>query len=168
METARAFRQLIRRFELTQSEVASRIGMPRSTVANFLRLLELPETVQSLLDEGRLTMGHGRALAALDDARTKVRLAQAAAKAGWSVRRIEREVRRRLEQSTAGPAEKGSRRKDPNVLAAEETLSRSLAARVQIEQRSSGQGRIEIRFADGDDLDRIYRALLRAGGAGAA
>jgi ParB family chromosome partitioning protein len=167
VETARAFRLLVRRFGLTQAEVASRLGKPRSTVANFLRLLDLPQEVQDLLESGRLSMGHGRALAALEDGATQVRLARVAAKDGWSVRQVEEQVRRR--QAAEAPRKRDQvRHKDPNVAAAEQTLSRSLGARVAINQLQSGRGRIEIGFASSDDLDRLYRALIRVGGAESA
>lgn len=155
LETARAFRVLVRRFGLTQAEVASRVGKPRSTVANYLRLLDLPEPVQRLLDEGALEMGHGRALAGLANRRDQVRLAAKAARLGWSVRALEDAVRRLQERGKKQP----SRKRDPNVIAAEEELSRALGAPVRIHLGRSGAGRVEIRFADGDDLDRLYRLL---------
>ncbi len=155
LETARAFRVLVRRFGLTQAEVASRVGKPRSTVANYLRLLDLPEPVQRLLDEGALEMGHGRALAGLANRRDQVRLAAKAARLGWSVRALEDAVRRLQE----GEKKRASRKRDPNVVAAEEELSRVLGAPVRIQLGRSGAGRVEIRFADGDDLDRLYRLL---------
>lgn len=161
IETAKAFRALIRRFGLTQSEVADRIGKPRSSVANFLRLLELPDAVQQMLESGSLTMGHGRALAALTDRGTQARLAQDAVRKGWSVRRIEEQVRRRLAASRAPDDERPGTRRDPNVVAAEQSLSQALAARVSIAQTRGGKGKIQIRFADDADLDRLYRQLLR-------
>ncbi len=155
LETARAFRVLVRRFGLTQAEVASRVGKPRSTVANYLRLLDLPEPVQRLLDEGVLEMGHGRALAGLPSRRDQVRLAAKAARLGWSVRALEDAVRRLQEDGKR----RASRKRDPNVSAAEEELSRALGAPVRIHLGRTGAGRLEIRFADGDDLDRLYRLL---------
>jgi len=164
IETAQAFRALIRSFGLTQAEVASRVGKPRSTVANFLRLLELSEEVQDLLADGVLTMGHGRALAALTNVGMQTSLAKAAADRGWSVRELEDRVRRSMQaQPVAGGAKKEPAARDPNVAAAETELGRSLAARVKIQSGSRGKGRIEIRFADAADLDRIYGLLMRAG-----
>lgn len=156
LETARAFRVLVRRFGLTQAEVASRVGKPRSTVANYLRLLDLPEPVQRLLEEGVLEMGHGRALAGLASRRDQVRLAAKAARLGWSVRALEDAIRRLAERG--GGSRKDSRR-DPNVVAAEEDLSRALGAPVRIHVGRSGSGKLEVRFADADDLDRLYRLL---------
>lgn len=162
METARAFRVLVREFGLTQVEVAKRIGKPRSTVANFLRLLELSDGVQKLLDDGSLDMGHGRALGGLEDAQLQERLAVVAAARRWSVREVEDRVRRLTQGAREGAA--AAPRRDPNVVSAEKTLSRALEAGVTILVGRSGRGRIEIRFAGEDDLDRLYRLLIRTAG----
>ncbi|MDQ7007471.1 MAG: ParB/RepB/Spo0J family partition protein [Acidobacteriota bacterium] len=161
METALAFRELVRGFGLTQAEVASRVGKPRSTVANYLRLLDLPREVQELLERGVLTMGHGRALAGLPRPEQQQRLAERAARRGWSVRETEQQVQQLVAPAGEGAVKK-ARRKDPNVAAAEEDLSRALEARVRIVQSARGRGRLEILFADGEDLDRLYRLLLSA------
>ncbi len=161
IETALAFRELVRGFGLTQAEVASRVGKPRSTVANFLRLLDLPPSVQELLERGALSMGHGRALAGLARPEQQQRLAERAAERGWSVRETEQKAQQIV--TPAASAEQKMRRKDPNVAAAEEELSRALEARVRIQQSARGRGRVEILFADGDDLDRLYQLLLASG-----
>lgn len=163
IETGKAFRSLVRDLGLTQAEVAQRIGKPRSSVANFLRLLDLPAEVQALLEEGALEMGHGKALAGLDDAALQVKLARQAANSRWSVREIENRVAR-LAEPPHNEGE-GQARRDPNVAAAEKTASRALGSVVKIQIGRRGSGRIEIRFADAEDLDRVYRLLLRAGGA---
>ncbi len=162
LETARGFRALIREFGLTQAEVAERVGKPRSTVANFLRLLDLPDAVQALLDERVLEMGHGRAIAGLSDREAMVRLARQAVSAKWSVRETEERVRRANTTGPIAPREAATR--DPNVAAAEKTLSRALGAKVAIQTGRAGRGRIEIRFAGEEDLDRLYRLLLRTSG----
>lgn len=163
METARAFRELIRDHGLTQAEVASRVGKPRSTVANFLRLLDLPDAIGQWLDDGELSMGHGRALAGLDDEAAQLRLARQIVKKGLSVRETEAQVAALLSPESKKPGARPGP-KDPNVAAAEQALGRSLGAMVAIRQARSGTGRIEIRFKDDEDLDRLYRALLRAVG----
>jgi ParB family chromosome partitioning protein len=168
METALAFRALIRDHGLTQAEVASRVGKPRSTVANFLRLLDLPEQVRGWLAAGDLTMGHGRALAALDDGALQQRLGKQAVDKGLSVRQVEARVQELLQPTSqhGDSATRGRAPKDPNVSAAESSLARALGARVAIKQTSSGGGRLEIRFKDAEDLDRLYRLMLRNQGAG--
>lgn len=162
LETARGFRTLVREFGLTQVEVADRVGKPRSTIANFLRLLDLPEGVQRLLDDRVLEMGHGRALAGLSDREEMTRLAKQAASSKWSVRETEERVRR---ANAVGPVPaRELTPRDPNVAAAEKTLARALGAKVAIQTSRAGRGRIEIRFANEEDLDRLYRLLLRASG----
>jgi ParB family chromosome partitioning protein len=163
IETASAFRALIRDHGLTQAEVASRVGKPRSTVANFLRLLDLPDDVRSWLATGELSMGHGRALASLDDAGAQLELGREAVRKGLSVREVEQRVHDRLEPNRGETAERRSKApKDPNVAAAETSLGRALGARVAIKQARAGGGRVEIRFKDDDDLDRLFRLLLRS------
>ena len=165
IDTARAFRTLVRELGLTQAEVAARVGKPRSSVANFLRLLDLPIQVQDLIEKGALDMGHGRALAGLERAADQAKLAELAARERWSVRQVEERVRRKQEGARAGGAReaRGSdQARDPNVAAAETTLSKALEARVRIHAGRSGKGRIEIRFASDEDLERLYRALLRS------
>jgi len=167
IDTALAFRTLIRRFELTQAEVAERVGKPRSTVANFLRLLELPEEVRAFLERGDLDMGHGRALAGLRDPVAQTRLARLAVEREWSVRELEDQVRRLIDPLAALRRRAKQRaQRDPNVVAAEETLGRALQCRVSIRQGRGGRGRIEIRFANEEELQRVYSLLVRAGAAG--
>lgn len=160
LETARAFRTLVRELGLTQAEVAERVGKPRSSVANYLRLLELPNVVQQLLDDGSLDMGHGRALAGLDDSAQQEKIGLAAAAGRWSVRQVED----RVKKAAAGETHDGAERRDPNVVAAEKTLARALEAGVTIHLAANGKGKIEIRFRGDEDLDRLYRALIRASG----
>lgn len=165
LETARAFRTLVREFGLTQAEIASRVGKPRSTVANFLRLLDLPASIQEMLDTGALDMGHGRTLAGVDREADQLRLARRAVDEKWSVRQLEESARRMREKPEPKPrALDDSSQRDPNVVAAETTLSRALGAKVSIHVTRRGRGHLEIRFANDDELDRLYRALLRAGG----
>lgn len=161
IETAQAFRNLIRKFGLTQAEVAARVGKPRSTVANYLRLLDLPPDLHRLLQRGELDMGHGRALAGLPKPKDQLRVGLKAAAKGWSVREVEQQVRRLLnpEERSSGDA---TGRKDPNVSAAEQALAQALEARVSIHQGRSGRGRIEILFADDGDLERLYDLLSSA------
>lgn len=163
METARAFRVLVREFGITQAEVAERVGKPRSSVANYLRLLDLAADVQALLEEGKLDMGHGRALAGLDRADDQARLAKQAVALRWSVRQVEDQVRR-VQEGTATPRSRQGEKtvRDPNVVAAESALSRALEAKVRIDVGAKGKGRIEVLFGGDEDLDRLYRLLLKA------
>ena len=160
IETAQGFRDLVRSHGVTQAEVAERVGKPRSTVANYLRLLDLPEEVQALLTAGTLEFGHARALAGMEDAESQLKLARIAAEKKLTVREVE--TRARLMMLGGAGDDQPEERRDPNVVAAEKTLSRSLEAKVHIEINARGRGKVEIRFADEQDLERLYRQLLRA------
>ena len=155
IEEARAYEMLAKETGLTQEVVAERVGRERSTVANYLRLLRLADRVQQLLVEGALSMGHARALLGLDDAAAQIRLANAAVSGGWSVRQTEAKVRaERRGRAAAG----GKKEKDPDTAAAEERMTRALGTAVRILGRE--RGRIEIRFASLEELERLYELLI--------
>lgn len=160
IETGEAFRDLIRQYGQTQAEIAQRVGKPRSTIANYLRLLELPEEVRALISSGSIEFGHARAIAGMEDASSQVKLARIAAEKKLSVREVE--TRARLMMLGGAGEESAAERRDPNVVAAEKSLSRALEAKVVIDVNARGRGKIEIRFADEPDLERLYRQLLRA------
>jgi len=155
IEEAGAYEMLAKEAGLTQEAVAERVGRERSTVANYLRLLRLPERVQQLLVEGALSMGHARALLGLDDAAAQTRLAEAAVSGGWSVREAEAKVRAERNGRTA-PG--GKKEKDPDTVAAEKKMARALGTPVRI--LGGERGRIEIRFASIEELDRLYELLI--------
>jgi len=154
LEEARAYEFLSAEAGLTQEEVAVRVGRDRSTVANYLRLLALPERVQELLVAGSLSMGHARALLGLKNAAAQSRLAEAIATEGLSVRQTESRVR----QARTNTGTAGATAEDPDTIAAQDRLSRALGAPVKI--RGKEKGRIEIRFATLEDLDRLFEQLL--------
>jgi ParB family chromosome partitioning protein len=154
MEEATAYHQLHEEFGLTQEEISRRVGKERSTVANFLRLLKLPEAVKKLLASGQLSMGHARALLALDSAKKQEQLAERVVKRNLSVRQTEV-----LAAEKASPkGEKKEKEKDVFTRDAEERLTRSLRTRVEIDRKRRG-GVIHIRFSSEDDLIRIYDDL---------
>jgi len=157
LEEARAYEFLSSEAGLTQEQVAQRVGRERSTVANYVRLLALPERVQELLVDGGLSMGHARALLGLKGAGAQTRLAEAVAREGLSVRQTEARVRR--DRATKPGAAASA---DPDTVAAQDRLSRSLGAPVNI--RGKEKGRIEIRFTSLEELDRLYEQLLGSTG----
>ncbi len=159
VEEARAYEFLASDAGLTQEQIAESVGRDRSTVANYVRLLGLPERVQALLVDGALRMGHARAILGLEDHAAQTRLAEAVAAEGLSVRQTESRVRAARSAGTGGA---GAPETDPDTLAAEERLSRAMGAPVKI--RGKEKGRIEIRFTTLDELDRIYEQLLRSTG----
>jgi ParB family chromosome partitioning protein len=159
IEEARAYELLIEEMELTQEQVAQRVGRGRATVANYLRLLRLPEKVQGMVVDRKLEMGHARALLALDDTGAQIRLALEAVAKGLNVRQVEARVR----SHSARPGKGGGRsRRDPDIEAAERKLSRAVGAPVTI--RGKERGRLEIRFGSLDELNRLYEALLELNG----
>jgi len=160
IEEAEAYRILIDDLELTQSEVAERVGKQRTTVANALRLLNLPSTVKDMVRRRLISMGHARALLALEDANTIEALAQRIVAEGLSVRDVEARAKRPA--STAPRAGRPTRPSDPNVAAAETALQRVLATKVRI--AGNGKvGRVEIHYHSADELDRIYQFVVEAG-----
>jgi ParB family chromosome partitioning protein len=157
LEEARAYEFLASEAGLTQEQVAERVGRERSTVANYIRLLTLPERVQELLVDGALGMGHARALLGLSGAAAQTRLAEEVASKGLSVRQTEARVRR----ARAGKSGT-TRAQDPDTVAAQDRLARALGAPVRIHGKE--KGRIEIRFASLEELDRLYEQLLGSTG----
>ncbi|HUP48573.1 MAG TPA: ParB/RepB/Spo0J family partition protein [Thermoanaerobaculia bacterium] len=155
MEEATAYRQLHEEFGLTQEEISRRVGKERSTVANFLRLLKLPDAVKKLLASGELSMGHARALLAVDSARKQEQLAERVVRRGLSVRQTEMLASAKTPKGAKKPKEK---EKDVFTRDAEERLTRSLRTRVDIDRKRRG-GVIRIRFSSEDDLIRIYDDL---------
>lgn len=153
LEEAEAYRTLQGRFELSQEAIAVRVGKGRSTVANRLRLLRLPEEVRELLRAERLTAGQALPLVTIESEEEAVRLAQRAATQGWSARQVE--------QRAAG--RKSARRRkpppDPDTAAAEERLTRHLQTRVEIKRRRNG-GTVSLHFHSEEELMRLYELLM--------
>ena len=155
IEEANAYNRLSQEFGLTQEQVALRTGKDRSTVTNFLRLLKLPKEVQQMVLEDQLSMGHGRAILGVEGANEQRRLAEQTIKFAWSVRQVEKMIAAR--KSPVEP--KKTKRVDPNVRAATETLERSLGTRVRIVEKGK-KGRIEIEYYSQEELQRLYERLV--------
>lgn len=165
MDEARGYDRLMREFELPQTEVARLVGRNRATVANSLRLLTLPPTVQQMLDRKELTEGHGRALLALEDAGEIERIAQAVKEHGWSVR--ETEALTRGEGPAAATARPRLRRTKSPVRTVhaeqrrvEDTLRKRLGTDVRITAKRKGRGLISISWYSNDDLARLLELIL--------
>lgn len=162
IEEARAYKNLIESVGLTQEEVAERVGRDRSYVTNYLRLLRLPEDLQMLVQEGRLSTGHARTLLGLPDLAAQRRLARKIIERDLSVRNTEELVRQMTEPRRArkGKTEQAVAT-DPNVRAAETRLRRHFGTQVRIVQaQGSSAGRIELEYYNASDLDRIFNLLL--------
>lgn len=158
MEQARAFQRLVEEFRLTQEDVAERTGKDRATVANAIRLLRLEPTIQELIEEGRITAGHARALLAFPDAKLRLQLARRAARGGLTVRQLERLASRRPRPGKAQPGLIA----DVNIRAALEELQRVLATRVTLRPpRGKLPGQLGIEYYDDRQLMSLYDRLMR-------
>ncbi|MBZ5551814.1 MAG: ParB/RepB/Spo0J family partition protein [Acidobacteriia bacterium] len=159
IEAAKAFQRLHSELGLSHEEIAHRTGKDRTTVTNYIRLLKLPREVQHLIAEGKLSMGHARALLALESAAEQKELAQKAAQGNWSVRQVERAASRRHAPRPT-PSTHVVPLQDPNVAHAVEELERALGTRVRISPDGT-KGQIEIEYYSQDDLIRLYELIVR-------
>jgi ParB family chromosome partitioning protein len=158
IERAKAYQHYLRAFSLTQAEAAERLGEDRSVIANYLRLLDLPEEIRQMLVDGRLTVGHARAILALPTDELRRKLANRALAGRLSVREVERLVRKHLEENPVAKVK--VRTKPAHIADLEDKLCRHLGTRVSIETKKNGQrGRIAIEFDSLDEFDRITEAL---------
>jgi ParB family transcriptional regulator, chromosome partitioning protein len=155
IEEALAYHQLHEEFGLTQEEISKRVGKERSTVANFLRLLKLPDNVKKLLASGQLSMGHARAILAVESPKKQEQLADRVVKRNLNVRQTEMLA----SESSPAAVEKKEKPKDVFTADAEEKLQRTLRTKVEIDRRRRG-GMIHIRFASEEDLIRLVDDLM--------
>ena len=167
LEEAAAYQQLVETFGLTQEEVAQRVGKSRSAVANTLRLLHLPPSIQRLLADGQLSAGHARALLGTPDRAFQESLARAVVAQNLTVRDVEERVRERQGEdlterySQSGEPERGRVAvvRPAALLELEELLSGHLDTRVQVSMGAK-RGRVVVDFATLEDLERLYRVIV--------
>ena len=177
LEEAAAYQQLIEDFSLTQDEVATRVGRSRSAVANTIRLLQLPPTVQRLVIEDQISAGHARALLATPDRSEQERLAKKIVDDGLTVRQVEELLRGDGDDDDLADEADGAEKSgadtmatpaaapmlpEPAVLELEELLAARLSTRVAV-KLGKGPGKLVVEFADLDDLERIYRVITPPG-----
>lgn len=162
IEEAHAYKRLIETLGLTQEAVAQRVGRDRSFITNYLRLLRLPEDVQQLVEEEKLTMGHARALLGVDDPEVQRRVARNVIEQSLSVRETERAVKRIIGGASPAVATMPTpRHEDANVRAAESKLRRRLGSQVRIMPSPAGAGgKIEIEYYTESDLHRLYQIIM--------
>jgi ParB family transcriptional regulator, chromosome partitioning protein len=158
IDEALAYRRLSDEFHLTQEDIAAAVGKDRASVANYLRLLRLPEEVRADVASGTLSMGHARALLSLTDAADQRRVARDVVTRGLSVRETEAIVKAIVEADTPAHERAKARRVDVHTRAAEDRLKVLLGTRVRIVRRGK-KGRIEIEFSSEDELIRIFEQL---------
>ena len=154
MEEAEAYQRLLTEFSWTQEELGERVGKDRSSVANFLRLLKLPDVIQADLRSGRLTMGHARALLSLTSSTDQLKLREQILTHSWSVRTTEESV-----QTKRRPLPRRLGRRSADLTALEDSLRQALATRVRLIGNERA-GRIEIVYTSAEDLERLTELIV--------
>ena len=159
VETAEAFNKLLKDFNLTQEELSEKVGKERATVANYLRLLKLPEEIKSLISDGSLSMGHARAVLSIEGRAHQIEAVRKIITKGLSVREAEALVKN---ISLAGTKKlKGHKaHKTPEIASLEDKLIKSLGTKVRIHHKGKKGGKIEIEYYSLDELDRLLEILM--------
>lgn len=160
LERAGAYRQYLQRFSLTQQQAAERLGEDRSTIANYIRLLELPQSVREMLSSAQISMGHARALLALADGKRQAELAELVHIKQLSVRQLECMIQQSKQASQQFPSEPPAA--SPYIRDLEQQLTRTVGTKVTIHTSGKRQnrGRITIEFYSLDDFDKIRDTLM--------
>jgi ParB family chromosome partitioning protein len=169
LEEAEGYQRLIDEFGLTQQQVADAVGKDRTTITNLLRVLSLPPSIRTMVEQGLLSTGHARALLALRDPRRQQDLATEVVAKQLSVRQTEARARGGVSESTLaqktsptrdGATPSATRSTDPAVRRLEEQLRRRLQTDVAIQQSVEGKGTVRLSFYSADDLERLLDLLL--------
>jgi ParB family chromosome partitioning protein len=155
LEEAEGYQSLADRFEMKHADIAKAVGKDRSTVANLVRLLNLPVSIRKLVETGALSQGHARALLMVEDPLQAADLARRAAKDGWSVREMER----RASGAAGKRREKKAKDVDPVLHALEDALQDHLGTRVEVKAGRNGKGSIEIRYHGPEDFERVFERI---------
>ncbi len=159
VEEALAYQSLINEFAITQDDLAKRVGKSRSAVANILRLLSLPEEILKLLNQGKLTTGHARALLAVSETKKQIAAAKEVVEKQLSVRETERLVKKLIINESS--KKKEHKKTDPELAYLEDKLQNVFSTKVQIKSTKKGRGKLEIEFYNEDDLNRIMDIVLK-------
>ena len=157
LEEANAFQRLIMEYEMTHQDVANAVGRARASISNILRLLELPSSVQDLLNNSKINMGHARALLSIQDSSMQLEVANLVAEKKLSVRETEKLVKGIVEGKTKN--KKQTQQKDQDILNLEQTLSAQLGAKVIIKHNQSGSGTLSINYSSSDELEGILNKI---------
>jgi ParB family transcriptional regulator, chromosome partitioning protein len=153
IELARAYESLQTEYRLSQEDVARKVGKDRATVANFIRLLKLPDVIQDSLAKNEISMGHARAITGLGSRTDQIRIWKSALSKGWSVRKVEDEVRLRSEPDKK-PGKSKSGKQHPYFSEAVDRIRTALGTQVRVVPSGKG-GRIEIMYFSEEELDRL-------------
>ena len=158
METASAFARMSAELNLNAETIGLRTGKDRTTVINLMRLLQLPQDIQQLISEGKLTAGHGRCLLSLPNADLQREVSERAIANSWSVRQIEQTCAKMTSGKTLKHVDEV--KIDPNVKAAIQEMERKLGTKIHVKEGARGRGKIEIEYYSAEDLDRIYDTIM--------
>jgi ParB family chromosome partitioning protein len=171
LEKAASFQQYLQTYRCTQEELAGRLKINRSTIANLIRLLELPEPVQKALRDGKISQGHARALLPLGDEQEQIKFVRRIAKEDLSVREVETQVKRlirhedveplRVVSPDQEPLETGGAERtiDPNLASLEQEFRAALGTKVDVRHAADGRGRIVIHFDSHEEFERLRAQL---------
>jgi ParB family chromosome partitioning protein len=161
IEEANAYKNLLETLGLTQESVAERVGKSRTVITTFLRLLKLPNDIQTLVEDGKITAGHARALLMVDDEDSQRQLARKIIELSMSVRDAEKVIRKMKKRPQVIDNKRVIQKLDANIKAAETKLRRHLGTQVQIiRDKDNTGGKLEIEYYSESDLDRIYKIIL--------
>lgn len=155
IETAEAFSRLLKEFNLTQEDLSQRVGKDRATIANYLRILKLPDEIKAFINNDSISIGHAKALLILENRQKQIEAAKEIIKRGLSVREVEA-LCKRLSQ----PLKPKKKDKLPEVADLENKLARSLGTKVKINHKDK-RGKIEIEYYSLDELDRLLEILMK-------
>lgn len=158
IETALAYESLMSTFKLTQEELSLKVGKSRSHIANFIRLLALPESIKGHVSRGTISMGHARAIAGVKDQSTQLDIAEQVVELNWSVRELEDFITKMNEKKAAAPKKEPVKKKDPFLVNVEAELRDKFQTGVKIKQ-SKNRGKIELEYYSKQDLERILELL---------
>lgn len=167
IDEAAGYQRLGSEFQLAQAEIARLVGRDRSTVANLLRLLKLPDEVKQLIQDGKLSEGHARPLLGLADEKEQVGLAREAAEQGWSVREVEARAKGNggpspspVPVAASAPARPPQKMASADVRRVEDALRKRLGTDVRLTSRRRGRGFLSISYYSNDDLARVLELIL--------
>lgn len=158
IELAQAYQSLADQFSLTQEELSMKVGKSRSHVANFLRLLQLPEDIKKYVSRGTLSMGHARAIVGLKNDKSKKEMADLTIREQWSVRELEEAIQRHEEKTKKNVKAKPNKKQDPYITEVEENLRDFYKTTVKI-KHSNNKGKIELLYYSKEDLERLLEML---------
>jgi ParB family chromosome partitioning protein len=159
LEEAAGYLVLMEDHGMTHEEIADRVGKSRSSISNTLRLLQLPSSIQGMLERRELSAGHARALLSVDDEAYATHIAERAARDGWSVRQVEDAVRARIETGAQPKRPQAKSVRPAAIIELEQRLAAELGNKVRITHSKRG-GKLVVSYTSFDDLERIYRRFF--------